>query len=70
MKVGDRVMRELKSCPFCGRAVDSDENPYPVGRGTLRQVACPCGAAMVAFDDAEAIAAWNTRAKEDEGYPA
>jgi Lar family restriction alleviation protein len=53
----------LKKCPFCGRhdarVIRDGECGY--------YVECECGAAFFDFEsEAQAVAAWNTRAGESE----
>lgn len=57
-------MEELKPCPFCGGDVSIKIHDFSNGT-RLYTPKCKCGAGIVrVFDtEAEAIAAWNTRAE-------
>jgi Lar family restriction alleviation protein len=59
--------RQLKPCPFCGRAGELQETEDHLGRlWPVIRCATGCGAEVVANacpTEAEAIAVWNTRAE-------
>jgi hypothetical protein len=57
---------ELEACPFCGGEAKSGEY-WPTWDTREANVWCymECGASVVRKTEAEAIAAWNTRAQSD-----
>ena len=73
LTVGDRTMTDeaLKPCPFCGcafPAVGYDGDAKTLGRKECITARCrQCGAETRKFSSqAEALAAWNTRAALQE----
>ena len=63
------MSEELKPCPFCGSDELSHGWSSPGYDGTMHtgHIECHnCGALIVAGTEAEAIAAWNTRAAQSD----
>lgn len=60
---------QLLDCPFCGVTEDDDCThavPYGEPGLLLHKVVCTCGASVEGLlSEAEAIAAWNARARPD-----